>query len=116
MIIKKLHDKKNAASANLADAAAIERYFINILKRDRGDFTLCDICKHYISCEGKKCEYYCEGNEATVANTGQKVRWNWTCEDLDYGDCQAREDYCYQCIENDYDCFEWRGIESEEYK
>lgn len=113
MILKKLFKKKAAASAKLADAAAVERYFIDILKRDCADFTLCDICKHYVPCTGKKCEYYCEGNEATIANSTQKVNWHWTCEDFNYGDCPAREDYCYQCIENEYNCFEWHGLKGD---
>lgn len=92
------------------DPIAVENYFVDILKHYNSDFVLCDICARCVKCEGKKCESYCEGNEAISGETGETIPWHWTCEDLDYGDCMAREKFCYKCIDLDYKNFEWCGI------
>ncbi len=81
-------------------------YFIDRLKISSYD--MCTICTHYLPCKGRKCPHFVEGNEGYL--NGKLVKFHWTCEDCDYGDCVVREKFCKGCIEDDFKNFEWEGV------
>ena len=71
----------------------------------------CEHCKHYIKCEGEKCDKYIEGQGA-LDEKGNKVDFKWTCMDFNYGDCPKLDATpCYECIKNNLKGFEWKGID-----
>lgn len=67
----------------------------------------CQLCKHYVICEGKDCNKFFEFDEVTDEN-GKVYPWKGDCLELNWGDCPMQEDKpCKECFHMDK--FVWRG-------
>ena len=65
----------------------------------------CEFCAHNHVCEGEKCDCFCQGDTAEM--DGKTVKFKWTCEDLNWGDCPKLDKTpCFECIKNNYSGFE----------
>lgn len=80
--------------------------YINLLKACQ-DIDLCEYCLHHIPCKGKECPKFIQG----VGDVeGKFPDFQWTCEDINYGDCPMLENTpCQNCFADMDSHFEWNG-------
>lgn len=70
----------------------------------------CVYCKNYQPCKGEECESYIKGRGVKDLK-GYMFDWQWSCEDFDFGECPKLENTpCHNCIKNNMQGFEWRGV------
>ena len=71
----------------------------------------CKLCRHYYKCEGEACPHYQAGIGAVDEASGKEhPDFKWTCEDFDFGTCDALKDTpCNGCNLNTYSNFDWKG-------
>lgn len=81
-----------------------KQLYINMLKQY--DYNICEKCKNEITCLGKKCDCYIEGD--TIKDKNSKTyKSKWTCEDLDIGECAKMINTpCNGCFDNNFKGFE----------
>lgn len=104
-IIAALQDTQRREKAAVDDLTAA-------LKQSTDD--ICSYCKNTIKCNGKDCEFYEAGTGASIGET-RYPDFKWTCMDFNFGTCTAMEKTpCFECFDNDYSGFEWRGPVTEE--
>lgn len=80
-----------------------KKLYIEALKQ--WNENICDKCanKPDIIC-GKDCPGWEEWDELFL--DGEKIKFHWTCEDIDYGDCARLENTaCHGCFDENYKGF-----------
>jgi len=80
-----------------------KQLYIDALKK--WDDNICDKCANnpHVVC-GKDCPGWEEGDEGYL--DGKKIKFHWTCEDIDYGACAWLENTpCRDCFDENYKGF-----------
>ena len=92
------------------EAAKYKALYSDMVKEHAEDPCLACAKKPQITCRGRDCPGYIEGDHGEI--DGKPIECHWSCMDLDWGDCPMMEGSpCKACYNNGFSEFELKEEE-----